>query len=390
MILSIKELNEQAKNLINTHFDGIEVRGEILKFTAHSSGHWYFTLSDENQKHSIDCVMFGFYNKASGLAPKIGDKVVIYGMADLYVANARFQINVKKMRPDGDGELAIYLKNLIAKLSKEGLLDPAHKKPLPKFPRRVAIITSTTSAAYEDLKKRISLRWGLCDFDIYNSLMQGEMAVDSIVLNLSIADKKGYDLIIIARGGGSRDDLWCFNDESLARAVFAAKTPILSAIGHESDTSLLDLVSDHSSSTPTAAIEDALPDINTIRQDLDLKKDRLDRAITLCFSRYTNLLEVLKHRVKNQNLSSKILLLEQKIQILKNQSKFLILGIFSQKKSQLDKSAIMLSEQKRFLQISKNLIQIRKDGNFVNLKSLKSGDEVSLISQTATKIATIK
>jgi len=217
-MLSVSELNAQAKTLLETSFSFVEVEGEISKFRAQStSGHWYFTIKDASA--AIDCAMFKFNAARINFIPAVGDKLIVSGKVSLYAPTGAYQIQVSNIRKSGEGELEAAFAALKDKLSKEGLFDAAHKKQLPKFAQSIAIITSAGSAAQADMLRTAQDRFALCKIDLYNALVQGESAPASIISALRAADEKGYDAIVIARGGGSREDLWCFNDEALARAI---------------------------------------------------------------------------------------------------------------------------------------------------------------------------
>ena len=269
MILDVSELNEKARAVLETNFSEISVRGEISRITKHASGHWYFTLKDE--RAAIGCAMFRGANSHVKFSPKDGQKVILTGKISIYAPSGSYQLNATKMELEGAGDLDAKFRALLEKLRAMGLFDESHKKPLPRFPRRVALITSASSAAFADLKNRIiSSGYFLAKFSLFDSLMQGEMAASSVINSLGKADKMGFDAIIIARGGGSKEDLWCFNDERLAHAIFATQTPVISAIGHEIDFSISDYVADHRSITPTAAIDDLLPRRDELEQHLDI------------------------------------------------------------------------------------------------------------------------
>ncbi|WP_297573702.1 exodeoxyribonuclease VII large subunit [uncultured Campylobacter sp.] len=387
MILSVGELNEQAKALLNSTFSLVEVRGEVSKFTKHSSKHWYFTLVDEEQ-NSIDAVMFYFLNKNVAKIPEIGDSVIVGATVDLYAKTGRYQLNVKSMRADGEGEIEREFRELKKKLEDEGLFE--NKKPIPKFPNRIAIITSTTSSAYEDLKKTASKRWQLCKIDVYNSLMQGNEAPSSIMAILSKIDLAGYDVIIIARGGGSKEDLRAFNDESLARAIAFAKTPIVTGVGHEDDWTIVDFVSDHRSSTPTASIVDILPHFETIMQDLDTKESALKSYILAILTNNKNTLALLKERLNRHDPTSTIELFNQKIVARKESLKRDLELKFMKFSELLKRKELVLNEKKHQLDSVSNLVNVLKGGKICDISMLSSGDSIELVSKTAVKKAIIE
>jgi len=234
------------------------IKGEISNFTSHSSGHWYFSLKDEQAR--ISCVMFQGYTKDVLFRPKNGDKVLVRGAITVYNLQGQIQCSVFSMQNDGLGDLFIQYELLKKKLFDEGLFDDNHKRILPKFPNKVGIITGNNTAALQDILKTINQRWPISEITVYPSLVQGEQAPKSIIRQLLKADKNN-DVLILARGGGSIEDLWAFNNESLARVIYNLETPIITGVGHETDTTIVDMVSDYRAPTPTGAAQVAVPSI---------------------------------------------------------------------------------------------------------------------------------
>ncbi|EPH09131.1 exodeoxyribonuclease VII, large subunit [Campylobacter ureolyticus ACS-301-V-Sch3b] len=387
MIISVSKLNEQAKTLLELNLSNLNVKGEISRLTKHSSGHWYFTLKDKDA--SVSCAMFRFNNQLVKFDPKDGDEVVLEASASIYKESGRYQLIVKSMKEAGTGDLEKAFLELKEKLLKEGLFSQDHKKPLPKFPSKIAVITSIGSAAYEDIIKTAKVRFDLCKFYFYNSLVQGNLAANDLIKALKKADLVGYDAIVLARGGGSKEDLWCFNDEGLARAIFEAKTPIISAVGHEIDFSISDFVADHRSITPTASMIDLLPDKNELMQKIDNLETNFKKAIK---ERFLNA----KNKVLNLELSFKKIALNSKIEMsftnlkdIEHKLNFAIQGKISKFESDLAIKKALLEEKNHFFSITKNLIQVQKDGKNISLNDLENGDIITLYSQTTSKKATI-
>lgn len=387
MIISVSELNEQAKTLLELNLSNLNVKGEISRLTKHSSGHWYFTLKDKDA--SVSCAMFRFNNQLVKFDPKDGDEVILEASASIYKESGRYQLIVKSMKEAGTGDLEKAFLELKEKLFKEGLFSQDHKKPLPKFPGKIAVITSIGSAAYEDIIKTAKVRFDLCKLYFYNSLVQGNLAANDLIKALKKADLVGYDAIVLARGGGSKEDLWCFNDEGLARAIFEAKTPIISAVGHEIDFSISDFVADHRSITPTASMIDLLPDKNELMQKIDNFETNFKKAIK---ERFLNA----KNKVLNLELSFKKIALNSKIEMsftnlkdIEHKLNFAIQGKISKFESDLAIKKALLEEKNHFFSITKNLIQVQKDGKNISLNDLENGDIITLYSQTTSKKATI-
>lgn len=387
-MLSVSELNAQAKALLETSFSLVEVEGEISKFRIQStSGHWYFTIKDASA--AIDCAMFKFNAARINFIPAVGDKLIVSGKVSLYAPTGAYQIQVSNIRKSGEGELEAAFAALKERLSKEGLFDAAHKKQLPKFAQNIAIITSAGSAAQADMLRTAQDRFALCKIDLYNALVQGEGAPASIISALRVADAKGYDAIVIARGGGSREDLWCFNDEALARAIYAAKTPVISAVGHEIDFSISDFVADHRSLTPTAAMIDLLPDICAIFQSLDGVSDALDRLIKDKISSAQNVLSLAALQLKSKSVEPKISGSLARLLNFELKFKSFVASKLSAAEHTLSARDELLAQKAKFFEITKDLVQIQKGGKTVALGELAAGDEFVLCSQQLSKNAKI-
>ena len=262
---------------------GVLVEGEISNLRKPYSGHWYFSLKDE--KSSISCVMFSAYNRKLTFPVNNGDKVEIRGDVSVYEAGGSLQIMVNAMRQAGIGDLYQRFEALKKKLSEEGLFDPSHKKPLPLFPMDIAVVTGNNTAAREDVMITLKKRWPCAKISEYPAPVQGMEASIKIIEALSKADCGGHQVILLVRGGGSIEDLWCFNDESLARFIYSMHTPVVTGIGHEIDFTLCDFVADVRANTPTGAVETAVPDRNEVRAMLKQYKVRMVSAITSLLNR---------------------------------------------------------------------------------------------------------
>ena len=410
MILDVSELNEKARAVLETNFSEISVRGEISRITKHASGHWYFTLKDE--RAAISCAMFRGANLHVKFSPKDGQKVILTGKISIYAPSGSYQLNATKMELEGAGDLDAKFRALLEKLRAMGLFDASHKKPLPRFPRRVALITSASSAAFADLKNRIiSSGYFLAKFSLFDSLMQGEMAASSVINSLEKADKMGFDAIIIARGGGSKEDLWCFNDERLAHAIFATQTPVISAIGHEIDFSISDYVADHRSITPTAAIDDLLPRRDDLEQHLDILAQNFSTILERKFRAINEILERKKLQLKahsiEQKIEAKLTLLSHLKQNFSDQISTKLAKfdyIFPQARLKLNDALWVkfrnfehilelkkanFDAKRQFLNTTRGLISIQKDGKRINLSQLSPGDTINLTSHDTQRWAQI-
>ena len=386
--MTVSDLNESAKALLESHFNSIEVEGEISRLTKHNSGHWYFTLKDE--KSAISVAIYKFANQNIKFDIKDGMKVTLIGKLSIYSPNGSYQFIANRIMPIGVGELELAFNQLKERLATAGLFDKEHKKPLPKYPNRVGIITSASSAAFADMQRVINDRYILPKFYLFNSLVQGNNAPANLIKMVKIADNMDLDVIVIARGGGSKEDLWCFNDEALAYAIYEAKTPIISAVGHEIDYSISDFVADHRSLTPTAAMVDLLPDSNELYQRLDIIQNSLESILISKFSRYENLLNLAKTELKSKAIEQKIALATLNLDSFKSNLDNFLHKKIDLAKSKIEKFELVLKRQEHFYKITKNMVQIIKDSQIVLLSELKSGDEITISSQNLCKQAIIK
>ena len=262
--ITISELNNYIKNILddNIFLNKVYLKGEISNFKAHTRGHLYFTLKDEESR--LNAVMFSYQANSLKFTPADGMKVLVKGKISAYVATGAYQIYVESMEQDGLGNLYIEFEKLKKKLAAEGLFDPDKKKPIPKTPKRIGIVTASTGAAIRDILTTIKRRYPICETILFPSLVQGADAAKDIVKKIEIANTYDIDTLIVGRGGGSIEDLWPFNEEIVARAIYNSKVPVISAVGHEIDFTIADFVADLRAPTPTAAAELAVPNIDTI------------------------------------------------------------------------------------------------------------------------------
>ncbi len=276
-IYSVGQVNNYIKNIISQDYmlKSISIRGEVSNCKYHSLGHIYFSLKDETG--SLPAVMFKG-NAAQGLPFKLqdGQSVVVDGSMGVYERDGRYQLYANRIKLDGAGRLYEEFEQLKQKLNEEGLFDFDYKKPIPKFPKKVGIVTAKTGAAIQDIMNIARRRNPYVQLVLYPAKVQGEGAADTIVKGIQVLDAMDMDTIIVGRGGGSIEDLWAFNEEKVVRAIFAACTPIISGTGHEIDITLADYAADMRAPTPSAACELAIPDIMTTLQSLKTMRDSLD------------------------------------------------------------------------------------------------------------------
>lgn len=292
--LTITALTKYIKRKfdVDPHLQNIFVKGEISNFKQHSSGHMYFTLKDE--KARILAVMFSSMNRSLKFIPENGMQVIVSGEITVYEATGQYQMYIKEMKPDGVGELYFAYEQLKRKLEDEGLFSTQYKKVLPRYPATVSVITSPTGAAVRDIMTTIKRRYPIAKIVVIPALVQGDQAPKSIVKAIETANKmEKNDVIILGRGGGSIEELWAFNEEIVARAIFASQVPIISAVGHETDFTIADFVADQRAPTPTGAAEIAVPHIGelldrvlntqsrltrTMREQINIQKTKLTRV----------------------------------------------------------------------------------------------------------------
>lgn len=285
--MSITQLNEYIKLLVDssTPLNDVYLRGEISNFTNHRTGHFYFTLKDANS--SISAVMFRSDASYVRFVPQNGMKVLVSGRVSVFVRDGKYQIYVTSMEPDGIGSLYLAYEQLKSKLAGEHLFDEAFKKPLPRFPRRVGIITSATGAAIRDILNISKRRSPATEIILFPALVQGDGAPEQLIAGIDYFNAtESVDVIILGRGGGSLEDLWAFNNEALARTVFASDIPIVSAVGHEIDFTICDFVADMRAPTPSAAAELVFPDTAETLYRLESAKKRMHLALSRRIANY--------------------------------------------------------------------------------------------------------
>ena len=313
---TITALNRAIKNMFDEkeQLHHIYLKGEISNFKHHTRGHLYFTLKDENSR--ISAVMFSTAAKNLKFEPEDGMKVLVCGRVTVYEANGGYQIYVEEMSLDGIGNLYLEFERLKAQLEKEGLFKQEFKKTIPKFPKKIGIITAPTGAAIRDILSTIKRRYPICETILFPALVQGVGAKESIVAQLNRAQDFDLDVIICGRGGGSIEDLWAFNEEIVARAILASNIPIISAVGHEIDFTIADFVADLRAPTPTGAAEMAVPNLVDLNNLIDQYRIRSDEAINNILIINNRKLNELKNSFILRNPMSLYEIKEQKLDVL--------------------------------------------------------------------------
>lgn len=275
--VTVSQLNDYISRVLGTDplLGAVVVKGEIFSLKYHSTGHVYFSIMDANSK--ISCFLPKEYAQTLQFPLSDGQEVILTGAVNVYKKNGTYSLYVRHIEVEGDGDLVVAFEQMKAKLQKEGLFDPAHKKPIPQFPKKIGIITSKTGAAVRDILKILQSRNHMVDVVIFPVLVQGSAAAADIAGMIDYVDANfdDIDTLIVGRGGGSADDLWAFNEEIVARSIYRCRIPVISAVGHEIDFTIADFVSDRRAETPTAAAQMAVPDTKELSDKLEEMKDFL-------------------------------------------------------------------------------------------------------------------
>ncbi len=296
--LTVSELNRQARNLLEVSFMQILVTGEISNFSAPSSGHWYFTLKDD--KAQVRCAMFRNRNMFLSKRPQNGDAVTLHAKVSLYEGRGEFQLIAESLQAAGEGALRLAYEELKTKLLKEGLFDDKHKRPIPRLPKAVGIVTSPTGAAIRDILSVLKARFASIPVFVFPVPVQGKEAAPAIVKAIQNANKcQICDVLIVGRGGGSLEDLWAFNEEPVARAIAVSDIPIVSAVGHETDFTIADLVADWRAPTPSAAAEKVSPDFHDWLDRFQQLQLRMERQMSRQLRQRSEQVESLRLRLKH-------------------------------------------------------------------------------------------
>jgi len=398
--LTVSSLNEQIQSLLESSFTRVLVEGELSRITFHNSGHIYFTLKDASS--AVSCVMFR--GNASKLKFRLeeGMKVMLDGAISVYKPRGSYQVNCFSIEPSGQGALALAYEQLKEKLSQKGYFDESRKKQLPKFPKKIALITSATGAALQDMLRVANSRYRNIEIDIYDVLVQGDSASISITRAIKNSDTKGYDILVVGRGGGSIEDLWAFNEEIVADAIFEATTPIVSAVGHEIDWVISDFVADVRGATPSVGMQICLPDTNELYQYMDQIASNMTQNISNILQNKTQELKHLSHLLSQNSVERKITLKKDEIQKLKNtyeQTIVFKIQSFSRELNQIKSNfpqameaniknaqnklintKQMLESNNPKYRVKKGFAQISKGSEVVDIASLEVDDSFRLMS----------
>ena len=411
--LSITAITRYLKYQIDNdeNLQDVYLKGEISNFKAHSRGHFYFTLKDETSR--ISAIMFSSNTTKLTFTPEDGMKVLIRGKISVYEATGNYQIYVSDMQEDGIGNLYIAFEKLKLKLEKEGLFDKTHKKQIPKIPSRIGIVTAPTGAAIRDILSTIKRRFPICETILFPALVQGPDAHTDIVKQIKKAEEFDIDVLIIGRGGGSIEDLWPFNEEDVARAIYNCKMPTISAVGHEIDYTISDFVADVRAATPTGAAEIAVPNMVDLLNTIDSFKIRASKVVSNKIDNLKITLSKLKDSYVLNNPLHIYQVKEQRLDGLIDKLNSIILNITQKRNDRLNsllKSYVLnnpkkLFENKNYIlskyieklevlnplnTLKRGYTIVKKDNQAIDkLNKLKQNDEIEIMFNKGTINATV-
>lgn len=386
--LTVTDINNYIKNIVDGDFflSNVTLKGEISNLKFHTRGHLYFSLKDENSK--INAVMFNYKNLGLNFIPKDGMNVIVKGKVSVFTTGGSYQITVSNMKEDGIGNLYILFEELKRRLEREGLFSPEHKKKLPRIPKKVGVITAATGAAVKDIISTINRRFPLTEIILFPTLVQGVGAKENIVKMINEANESDVDVIILGRGGGSIEDLWAFNEEIVARAIYNSTKPIVSAVGHEIDFTISDFVSDMRAPTPTGAAELVVPSKVEIQSYLNDYKGRIISVINKKIKSYTDTFSKLKSTYILKNPISMYEIDEQKLDNMLEKLGSIMTYKLEREKSKLNNLSKMISPN-ILNRLDKEKIKLENIETKLNLLNpeniLKKGYSLTLVEGKIVK-----
>ena len=391
-VITVSHVNTYIKALLDesTPLRNIYISGEISNFTYYyRSGHMYFTLKDE--KSQLKAVMFASYADKIKFNPENGMKVICSGRVSVYEKNGEYQLYVDDMQPDGIGALNLAYEQLKEKLFREGVCDDEIKKPLPPYPKKIGVATSNIGAAVEDIKNITSRRYPLAEIVIVPTIVQGEYAPADIVKSIQLLDSMAdIDVIILGRGGGSIEDLWAFNTETVARAVIACETPIVSAVGHETDFTICDFVADLRAPTPSAAAELVCPDINMLFSYIAALKNTLESQINYIVDNHIQYVSELSDSPVLVDYESLIHSFEDNVEVLETRLNDSLSYNLESKEMMLSALAGKLNALSPLAVLARGYSVIQKENEVVKSASqIKIKDKITFVLQDGKAMCTV-
>lgn len=387
--LTVSQLNRYIKSVLDEAnlLQNIYVSGEISNFKHYPSGHIYFTLKDSASQ--LKCVMFSSDNTSLRFRPENGMSVVCLGRIGVYEKDGAYQLYVKGMQPKGIGELALAYEQLKETLEKRGWFSQLHKKPIPKYPKKIGVATSNMGAAVEDIKNIISRRFPICELVIVPTVVQGENAKNDIARCVEFLDELGVDTIIVGRGGGSLEDLWAFNTIEVAQAVYNCKTPVISAVGHETDYTICDFVSDLRAPTPSAAAELAVPDINSELSYIEDARAFMNKSVNHKILELSQRLDSLS-RFNEESVSLFISPYFEKLQQITKIMNDEMNRAINQKQLELSKAASMLNALSPLAVLGRGYsLTLHNDAVVTSASEVKADDLITTRLKSSTIISRV-
>ena len=387
--LTVSQLNRYIKSVLDEAnlLQNIYVSGEISNFKHYPSGHIYFTLKDSASQ--LKCVMFSSDNTSLRFRPENGMSVVCLGRIGVYEKDGAYQLYVKGMQPKGIGELALAYEQLKETLEKRGWFSPLHKKPIPKYPKKIGVATSNMGAAVEDIKNIISRRFPICELVIVPTVVQGENAKNDIARSVEFLDELGVDIIIVGRGGGSLEDLWAFNTIEVAQAVYNCKTPVISAVGHETDYTICDFVSDLRAPTPSAAAELAVPDINSELSYIEDARAFMNKSVNHKILELSQRLDSLS-RFDSISVSLFISPYFEQLALITKKMNEELRNIINRKQLELSKAASMLNALSPLAVLGRGYsLTLHNDAVITSASEVKADDLITTRLKSSTIISRV-
>ena len=377
---SVGEVNRYISNMFGQDFllRNIAVQGEVSNCKYHTSGHIYFSLKDETG--AIACVMFAGQRKGLAFRMKDGDNVIVSGSVSVYERDGRYQLYARQITLVGAGLLYEKYLALKQELEEMGMFAPQYKQPIPRVVRRLGVVTAPTGAAVQDIRNIALRRNPYVQIILYPALVQGEGAKESIVKGIQTLDKAGVDVMIVGRGGGSIEDLWAFNEECVARAVFECETPVISAVGHETDTTIIDYVADLRAPTPSAAAELAVMDVASFDQQLMQYRNRLDRDMMNVLQNKRQQLAQLKLRVTASSPENQLLQKKQYLDELSNRLQYRMQEKYTASRNRLELFIEKLNGLSPLRRLSRGYAYVEDDKGscLTSVSQVKAGDSVKI------------
>lgn len=379
-VLTVTQINKYLSFRIkdDKNIQGIMVKGEISNFTDHyRSGHLYFTLKDKES--SLKAVMFASSASRLKFRPEDGMAVIVTGSIAVFEREGVYQLYVNDIQPDGLGAASLALEQLKQKLAKEGIFDTAHKRPLPVMPKKIGAVTSLSGAAVRDIINVLTRRYPIGGLYVVNALVQGETAPDSICRGILKAEQAGCDVIIVGRGGGSSEDLRAFNTEKVAYAIYNCKVPVISAVGHETDTTIADLAADMRAPTPSAAAELAAPSMEQLTEKINILERRVETAANMILDKASDRYIQLYARLSAHSPENRLKLNRERLEGLEKRCDLAMKRYMSKLDSQLNEKLVRLDSLSPIKVLSRGYSLVYKGENLINdADKLKKGDVIKI------------